>query len=148
GLGDVRSGSDGNDLIVGIYNAGGLQPFQRALSVLQRFSGSERFGCEHDQGVVRGQSGQPALYGVAIDVGHKMNISPRAGVTEGADGQPYAPVAAAYADVHDIAPPSLGVGQSHEFVQTLSFSGYFIDRRGSAQGGMPGCAVFGNVGYA
>src|SRR3546814_4453240 len=73
------------------------------------------------------QPGQPALYGMAVDIGYKMNLPPGAGIAESGDRQPHTPVAAAYADMHDVAPAALGVGQPNEIIQPLPFGGYFID---------------------
>src|SRR3546814_7916341 len=94
------------------------------------------------------QPGQPALYGMAVDIGYKMNLPPGAGIAESGDRQPHTPVAAAYADMHDVAPAALGVGQPNEIIQPLPFGGYFIDGGGRAQSRMPGGAFFGAIGNA
>src|SRR3546814_18295767 len=92
--------------------------------------------------------GQPALYGMAGDIGNKMNRPPGAGRAESGDRQPHTPVAAAYADRHDVAPAALGVGQPNEIIQPLPFGGYFIVGGGRAQSRMPGGASFGATGHA
>src|SRR3546814_1311821 len=54
----------------------------------------------------------------------------------------------AYADMHDVAPAALGVGQPNEIIQPLPCGGYFIDGGGRAQSRMPGGAFFGAIGNA
>src|SRR3546814_19799903 len=92
------------------------------------------------------QPGQPALYGMTVDIGYKMNLPPGAGIAESGDRQPHTPVAAAYADMNDVAPAAPGVGQPNEIIQPMPFGGSFFDGGGPAQGRLPGGAFLGAFG--
>jgi len=82
---------------------------------------------------------------MAVDIGNEMHLAPGAGVAEGRHGQPDAPVAAADADMHDVAPAPFRIGRMDEFDEPLTFGGDFGDGRGGAQCRMPGRAFFGGV---
>src|SRR5690606_24663809 len=79
--------------------------------------------------------------GMAINAGGKTHAAPRTRIAKRPYGQAHAPVAAADANVDDVAPAPFRVGLANELVHALAFSSHRFHRRGGAQHGVPGGAV-------
>src|SRR5690606_15907562 len=94
------------------------------------------------------KAGQAALYRVTVDVGDKMDAPPGPGIAEGGYGQAHAPVAAADADMNDVAPASFGVSRLDEFNEPLPLRCDFRHGSRCTQSGVPRGTVFSRVDEA
>src|SRR5690606_23200141 len=137
-----RTRGNGDHLASGVCNPGRFQPFFGSPAIFQRFGSRERLRSHYDQGVVRIETRQPALNGVAVDIGYEMHVAPRARISESGNGKANTPIAATNAHVNDVAPPTLGVGGMDEFEETLTLSRNLGPGRRGSQGGMPGGPAF------